>query len=70
MTQFTPMKFEEGVTATIRAVGSSVGYEAVSLDLQKGGVLFDYVNPNTPFDTRRLFLPWSHVGSISQPVQE
>src|SRR3546814_7113540 len=64
MTQFTTLKLTEGVDTQIRAVGSSFVYHATTLDVQAGGIMFDYTDGGVPPETRRVFLPWSNVASI------
>lgn len=68
MTEFKPMSFEDGANTEIRVGGFT--YMTTSLDLQDGGVLFDYTDVNPPFAQRRVFIPWANVGSVSQPIQE
>lgn len=70
MTQFTPLSLTEGVSTEVRSKGSSYVYNAAYLDIQAGGIMFDYTDGSVPPESRRVFLPWSNVGSISQEIQE
>lgn len=66
MTEFKPMVFVEGVSTTVTTTNGAA-LTATALDIQKSGVMIDYLDNSVP---KRVFRPWSSVASITQNIQE
>lgn len=64
-TELKPLVFDDGADLVVRVSGQSVNINAETLDIQEGGVMFEYTDNGV---TSRVFRPWNMVVSITQVV--